>query len=117
MKTRMLTSITVATLFAALAIPPLAAQERQGAAAPQAMAPQPDDGTKVPRLIRFSGAVNPQIAQIPQNEDNEGAKAQAATPISLTFSLYELQEGGSPLWTETQSVQLDSQGHYTVLLG
>ncbi len=37
--------------------------------------------------------------------------------MTLTFSLYELQEGGTPLWTETQTAQLHAQGHYTVLLG
>jgi hypothetical protein len=37
--------------------------------------------------------------------------------VGLTFSLYELPEGGSPLWVETQSLTLDSLGHYTALLG
>jgi hypothetical protein len=37
--------------------------------------------------------------------------------ISLTFSLYESQEGGNPLWVETQKAEVDKQGHYTVLLG
>jgi hypothetical protein len=37
--------------------------------------------------------------------------------IGMMFSLYELQEGGTPLWSESQNVQLDSQGRYTVLLG
>jgi hypothetical protein len=31
--------------------------------------------------------------------------------------LYELQTGGSPLWSESQTVQLGAEGHYTVLLG
>jgi trimeric autotransporter adhesin len=116
MSTRTLKCITVASLVAALAIPiGLAAQEQQQATASlPATTIQPDGGTNVPRLIKFSGEVNPQIAQ---NKDNESGKSQTATQISLTFSLYELQEGGSPLWTETQSVQLDSQEHYTVLLG
>jgi hypothetical protein len=35
----------------------------------------------------------------------------------MTFSLYELQGGGSPLWTESQTVQVDAQGRYAVLLG
>ena len=71
----------------------------------------------VPRLIKFSGEVNPQIAEITQTKDNESGKNQLATPITVTFSLYELQEGGSPLWSEAQKVQLDEQGRYTVLLG
>ena len=36
----------------------------------------------------------------------------------ITFSLYTGQQGGTPLWTETQNnVQLDSTGHYSVQLG
>ena len=73
--------------------------------------------TVVPRLIKFSGEINPQIAQITQNKDNENGKSQSATRIAVTFSLYELQEGGSSLWSESQKVQLDEQGRYTVLLG
>jgi len=37
--------------------------------------------------------------------------------VGLTFSLDALQEGGSPLWSESQTVKLDEQGRYTVLLG
>jgi len=37
--------------------------------------------------------------------------------FALTFSLYEVQEGGSPLWSESQKVRTDDQGRYTVLLG
>jgi hypothetical protein len=37
--------------------------------------------------------------------------------VSLTFSMYELQDGGRPLWVETQTVQTDEQGQYTVILG
>jgi hypothetical protein len=35
----------------------------------------------------------------------------------VTFYLYRDQQGGSPLWMETQNVQPDPSGHYTVLLG
>jgi len=59
----------------------------------------------VPRLINFSGVV----------KDASGKPATGV--VNLTFSLYQLQEGGSSLWSETQSVQLDVQGRYTVLLG
>jgi hypothetical protein len=37
--------------------------------------------------------------------------------VGLTCSLYELQEGGSPLWVESETVKLNEQGRYTVLLG
>ncbi len=65
----------------------------------------PAAGTVVPRLINFSGII----------KDSRG---EAKTgEVDITFSLYELQDGGPPLWAETQTVQLDSQGRYTVLLG
>jgi hypothetical protein len=35
----------------------------------------------------------------------------------LTFSIYAGFEGGTPSWSETQSVQLNGTGHYTVLVG
>ena len=85
----------------------------QDSAAP-ASAAQPVTASPVPRLINFSGTINPQTTQVTQNQ------TQASTPsraIDVTFSLYELQEGGAPLWSESQKVQLDEQGHYTVLLG
>jgi hypothetical protein len=38
--------------------------------------------------------------------------------VNITFSLYAAQQGGAPLWTETQNnIQLDSTGHYSVQLG
>jgi hypothetical protein len=38
--------------------------------------------------------------------------------VNITFSLYAAQQGGAPLWTETQSnIQLDPTGHYSVQLG
>ena len=65
---------------------------------------QPAAGT-VPRLIKFMGAVKDLTGKVPTGV------------VGLTFSLYELPEGGSPLWVETQSLTLDSLGHYTALLG
>ncbi|MBI3895184.1 MAG: hypothetical protein HY313_04565, partial [Acidobacteria bacterium] len=35
----------------------------------------------------------------------------------ITFALYREQSGGAALWLETQNVQLDEQGRYSVLLG
>ncbi len=71
----------------------------------------------VPRLIRFTGVITPQITQITQSKENESGKNPLPTVVGVTFSLYELQEGGSPLWSESQKVHLDEQGRYTVLLG
>src|SRR5208282_6139142 len=47
----------------------------------------------VPRLIKFGGAINPQIGQIAQIKENESGKNQLSTVVGVTFSLYELQEG------------------------
>ncbi|HEV2423849.1 MAG TPA: hypothetical protein VGZ29_03370 [Terriglobia bacterium] len=59
----------------------------------------------VPRLIRFSGTIK-----------DAGGKPVTSS-LGLTFSLYQFEEGGRPLWVETQTVLPDSQGHYSVLLG
>jgi len=59
----------------------------------------------VPRLVQFSGVV----------KDASGKPTSGA--VAMTFSLYELQTGGTPLWSETQTLTLDDQGHYSVLLG
>ena len=37
--------------------------------------------------------------------------------VGLTLSLYASQEGGEHLWRESQSVQADDQGRYTILIG
>ena len=66
--------------------------------------PQSDTGV-VPRLVKFSGVLKDRMGKVPTGE------------VGLTFSLYALQEGGSPLWSESQTVKLDEQGRYTVLLG
>jgi len=71
-------------------------------AMPMAFAQQ---SSVVPTLVNFSGtlfAVN--------------GKALTGT-AGVTFYLYKDQQGGSPLWIETQNVQLDKSGHYTVMLG
>jgi hypothetical protein len=60
----------------------------------------------VPRLIKFSGAVR----------DARGEPVTSAA-VRLTFAVYSEQQGGAALWVESQVVQLDEQGHYSVLLG
>ena len=37
--------------------------------------------------------------------------------VGVTFLLYKEQTGGAPLWMETQNVQADRNGHYSVMLG
>jgi len=75
---------------------------------------EPADGSVAPHLINFSGTIDPQITQIRQNEPQTRGSSPA---INISFPLYELQEGGPALWSESRKVQLDKQGRYTVLLG
>jgi len=59
----------------------------------------------VPRLVKFAGTVKDELG-----------KARTGV-VGVTFAIYKAQEGGAALWVETQNVELDEQGHYTVLLG
>jgi hypothetical protein len=59
----------------------------------------------VPLVVKFSG-----IAR-------DGNGMPTVGVVGRTFGIYEQQEGGSPLWVETQNVQTDVHGRYTVLLG
>jgi hypothetical protein len=60
----------------------------------------------VPPLIQFSNIA----------ADEGGNPISGA--VNITFSLYDSQRGGEPLWSETQNdVQLDASGHYSVQLG
>jgi len=63
------------------------------------------NSTIVPRLIRFGGLTR-----------DLNSKPLTGT-IGITFILYKDQEGGAPLWMETQNVQPDVKGNYTVQLG
>jgi hypothetical protein len=60
---------------------------------------------QVPHLIRLGGTLR------------DAAGNPEAGSVAVTFALYETQENGSPLWVETQMVQLNATGQYTVLLG
>jgi trimeric autotransporter adhesin len=60
----------------------------------------------VPPLVSFSGVL----------VDASG-KALATETVGVTFSLYQDQQGGAALWVETQNVQPDATGHYSVTLG
>jgi hypothetical protein len=65
----------------------------------------PSASTDVPKLVKFSGTAK-----------DESGKLMTG-PVGITFSLYKDQQGGSPLWVETQNVQADGAGHYTAMLG
>jgi len=71
-----------------------------------AQAPTPATrSSEVPRLLRYSGSV----------AADPGAPRAGA--VGVVFAIYAEQTGGAPLWVETQNVQLDAQGRYTVNLG
>ncbi len=65
----------------------------------------PNPQTVVPHLVKFGG-----------NLVDAQAKPLSGT-VGVTFSIYEDQTGGAPLWMEVQNVSADSKGHYTALLG
>jgi hypothetical protein len=61
--------------------------------------------TTVPRLVRISNTFHP-------------ANGLAAAPVEgVTFSIYKEEQGGTPLWQETQNVTVDAEGRYTALMG
>jgi hypothetical protein len=62
-------------------------------------------GAAVPNLVNFAGTL----------KDSGGHPIPSATGV--TFSLYAQEEGGVPLWLETQTVRADGKGNYTVQLG
>ena len=59
----------------------------------------------VPPMVKFSGVLT----------DVNGKPMTGV--VGVTFYLYKDSQGGSPLWMETQNVQSDNTGHYTVMLG
>jgi hypothetical protein len=68
----------------------------------QASAP---DSSAVPHLVRYSGTV----------KDSSGKPVTGL--VHLTISLYSVEEGGESLWSETQNVQPDARGNYSIYLG
>jgi hypothetical protein len=75
--------------------------QQEVTAAPQATFSQP----VVPRLVNFSGKA----------ADSQGKPISGIAGI--TFAIYKDQYQGAPLWLETQNVQADAKGNYTVQLG
>jgi hypothetical protein len=64
-----------------------------------------DTNVIVPPLVNFSGTLN----------DTNGRPG--TSNVTVTFSLYSEQTGGAALWMESQNVEPDSRGRYTVMLG
>jgi trimeric autotransporter adhesin len=61
--------------------------------------------TVVPALVPYSGVV--------LGGDGKALSGE----IAFTFLLFKEEQGGDPLWMESQTVLLDSTGHYQVQLG
>ena len=59
----------------------------------------------VPRLVNFSGKAM------------DSQRRLIAGTAGVTFAIYKDQYEGAPLWMETQTVQPDKSGNYTVQLG
>jgi hypothetical protein len=59
----------------------------------------------VPQLVKFGGVLKDDAGRIKTGM------------VGLTFALYKEQDGGTALWLETQNVEADSEGNYSVLLG
>jgi trimeric autotransporter adhesin len=70
-----------------------------------AQSTNPLQSSVVPQLVKFSGKV----------VDEQGSPISGI--LGITFSIYSAQQGGSPLWMETQNVTADAKGNYTVQLG
>jgi hypothetical protein len=59
----------------------------------------------VPPMVKFSGMLT-----------DVNSKPLTGL-VGATFFLYKDSQGGAPLWVETQNVQADKNGHYSVMLG
>jgi len=68
---------------------------------------QPSAGSDqvVPSVVKYSGILS-----------GSDGKPLGGTQ-GVTFLLYKEETGGAPLWMETQNVQPDKNGHYSVMLG
>src|SRR5258708_18111802 len=67
--------------------------------------PSSFDASLIPPVIKFSGVL--------REFDNSPRTSVAR----VTFGMFKDAEGGSPIWMETQNVQPDSTGRFTVFLG
>jgi hypothetical protein len=66
---------------------------------------QPSASVSIPRLVSVTGVYQPADGQPPP----------AGTVVTLL--IYADEQGGTPLWQETQNVVLDKSGRYSLLLG
>ncbi len=50
-------------------------------------------------------------------EGRAGHIRHSPATVGVIFAIYKQQDGGAPVWQETQNVTLDANGNYSVLLG
>jgi len=65
----------------------------------------PQRSSAVPRLVNFSGKVDAAFGKT------------VSGSAGATFAIYNDQYEGTALWLETQNIQIDPKGNYTVQLG
>jgi hypothetical protein len=98
-------AIALATVATLLLIPVSFAQQTSTSAAASVSA-QAATNT-VPNLIRYVGTL----------KGEPGAAASPSATVGVTFAIYKQQDGGAPIWMETQNVTPEASGQYSVLLG
>jgi hypothetical protein len=84
---------------------PLTVAAQQSAAPQAASTSAAIAASSVPQLLNYSGVLT----------DINGKPLTNVTGVTLL--LYKDQQGGAPLWMETQNVHPDRAGHYSVTLG
>jgi hypothetical protein len=99
------TAIALATVATLLLIPMSFAQQTSTSAAASVSA-QAATNT-VPNLIRYGGTL----------KGEQGAAGSLSATVGVTFAIYKQQDGGAPIWMETQNVTPEASGQYSVLLG
>jgi hypothetical protein len=105
-----LVRIVVAALLILATLPgSVTAQQNNAPPAPASSA----TASSVPQIIQFNGQLSGQSSEM---AGGHAAPIPSGT-VSIMFTLYENEQGGTALWSETQNVQVDAQGHYTALLG
>jgi hypothetical protein len=80
-------------------------QAQQSAPSTAAPSPTTTATATVPRLVSYSGKLS------------DDPRRGIGSVVGITFSIYKDQDGGSPLWMETQNVTPDATGRYSVHLG
>ncbi len=88
-------TLKLAGLFVAMTLAGSAAAQNASTAVP----------TSVPPMISYAGVLRDSAGKV------------VASTTGVTFLIYMDEQGGGPLWMETQSVTPDKAGHFTVQLG